>query len=233
MAIYGGDSIYTYLLKYEHKQEIYQLPIPPEKMTTRYFNTNKIYDTVGMGQISIIKDIGLREISMSIILPNDLSLPFVQPKYAPNVIIGKPIIYLSKFREFKSDKKPLQLLITRILPNGEQIFEGNISVTLNEYSVYENAGEEGDFLVDLVFREYIEIKPKTLNLVNESNSSYSVNVNRSTKESPATYTVKSGDTLWKIAKRELNDETKYKQIMDINNITDPKKLQVGVVLKLP
>lgn len=233
VVIYGGESIYTYLLKYEHKQEIYQLPIPPEKMTTKSFNSNKIYETVGMGEINIIKGIGLREISMSIMLPNDLSLPFVQPKYSSNTIIGKPILYLSKFREFKADKKPIQLLITRILPNGEEIFKGNITVTLEEYTVYENAGEEGDFLVDLVFREFVEIKEKTLTSLDENNSTYTLSVNRSVKDTPKNYTVKSGDTLWKIAKRELNDETKYKQIMEINNITDPKKLKVGLVLKLP
>lgn len=201
-------------------------------MITKSYNTNKKYETIGMAEVNIIKGIGLREISMSIILPNDLSLPFVQPKYSPDVIIGKPILYLSKFREFKANKKPLQLLITRILPSGEEIFKGNISVTLEEYVVYENAGEEGDFLVDLVFREYIEIKEQTLTPTNNSNT-YTVNTNRTAKETPKTYTVKPGDTLWKIAKRELNNETKYKEIMTINNISEPKKLQVGTVLKLP
>ncbi|WP_317368039.1 LysM domain-containing protein [uncultured Tyzzerella sp.] len=219
-------------MKYEHKQEIYQLPIPPEKMITKSYNTNKKYETIGMGEVNIMKGIGLREIFMTIMLPNDLLLPFVQPRYSPNVIIGKPILYLGKFREFKANKKPLQLLITRILPNGEEIFKGNINVTLEEYIVYENAGEEGDFLVDLVFREYVEIKEETLTLSDKNNNVYNITTNRTSKEPNKSYTVKSGDTLWKIAKRELNDETKYKHIMQLNNITDPKKLKVGTVLKL-
>ncbi len=201
-------------------------------MITKYFNTNKRYETIGMGEVNIIKGIGLREIHLSIILPNDLTLPFVQPKYTPNTILGKPIVYLEKFREFKANRKPLNFLITRILPNGEQIFKGNINVTLEEYTVYENAGEEGDFMVDLVFREYIDIKEKILKPVENKQNTYTVDVNRTEKDKPKTYTVKSGDTLWKIAKRELNDETKYKHIMEINNITEPKKLQVGTVLKL-
>lgn len=201
-------------------------------MITKSYNTNKKYETIGMGEVNIMKGIGLREITMSIMLPNDLSLPFVQPKYSPNVIIGKPILYLGKFREFKANKKPLQLLITRILPSGEEIFKGNINVTLEEYIVYENAGEEGDFLVDLVFREYTDIKEQTLTPTGKNNNSYTINTNRTVKEAPKTYTVKAGDTLWKIAKRELNDETKYKNIMELNNITDPKKLKVGTVLKL-
>lgn len=202
-------------------------------MITKSYNINKKYETIGIGEVNIIKGIGLREIFMSIILPNDLSLPFVQPKYSPNVIIGKPILYLAKFREFKANKKPLQLLITRILPNGEEIFKGNIDVTLEEYTVYENAGEEGDFSVELTFKEYIAIKEQKLVSSSKDDSTYTVNTNRTVKETPKTYTVKSGDTLWKIAKRELNDETKYKDIMQLNNIVDPKKLKIGAVLKLP
>ena len=202
-------------------------------MITNSYNINKKYETIGIGEVNIIKGIGLREIFMSIILPNDLSLPFVQPKYSPNVIIGKPILYLAKFREFKANKKPLQLLITRTLPNGEEIFKGNIDVTLEEYTVYENAGEEGDFSVDLTFKEYIAIKEQKLVSSSKDDSTYTVNTNRTVKETPKTYTVKSGDTLWKIAKRELNDETKYKDIMQLNNIVDPKKLKIGAVLKLP
>jgi nucleoid-associated protein YgaU len=49
------------------------------------------------------------------------------------------------------------------------------------------------------------------------------------------YTVKSGDSLSKIAKRFLGDAMRYPQIFDLNKdiLTDPNKIQVGQKLKLP
>jgi nucleoid-associated protein YgaU len=51
----------------------------------------------------------------------------------------------------------------------------------------------------------------------------------------ATYTVKSGDTLSKIAKQVLGDGNAYMSIFNLNRdqLSDPDKNQPGQVLKLP
>ncbi len=54
-----------------------------------------------------------------------------------------------------------------------------------------------------------------------------------TNPQPRTYTVKSGDTLSKIAARELGNANRYKDIASLNGIRDPNKVNVGQVLKLP
>jgi nucleoid-associated protein YgaU len=50
-----------------------------------------------------------------------------------------------------------------------------------------------------------------------------------------TYTVKSGDTLSKIAKEHLGDANSYMKIFDANKdqLTDPDKIKPGQVLKIP
>ena len=55
------------------------------------------------------------------------------------------------------------------------------------------------------------------------------------KASLKTYTVKSGDTLSEIAKRELGSANKYMEIFNANRdqLTDPDKIQPGQVLKIP
>jgi LysM repeat protein len=55
------------------------------------------------------------------------------------------------------------------------------------------------------------------------------------KASIKTYTVKSGDTLSEIAKRELGSANKYMDIYNANRdqLNDPNKIQPGQVLKIP
>ena len=52
---------------------------------------------------------------------------------------------------------------------------------------------------------------------------------------PATYTVKPGDTLSKIAKAHLGDANAYMEIFNANRdqLSDPDKIKPGQVLKIP
>lgn len=48
-----------------------------------------------------------------------------------------------------------------------------------------------------------------------------------------TYTVKKGDTLSKIAKAMLGKASRYMEIAKLNNLSNPNKIKVGQVLKIP
>ena len=50
-------------------------------------------------------------------------------------------------------------------------------------------------------------------------------------ETTTTYTVTSGDTLWKIAEKFLGDGALYKNIMDLNGLTSTS-ISPGQVLKI-
>ena len=54
-------------------------------------------------------------------------------------------------------------------------------------------------------------------------------------QSQRTYTVKSGDTLSKIAKEHLGDANAYMKIFNANKdqLSDPDKIKPGQVLKIP
>jgi LysM repeat protein len=61
------------------------------------------------------------------------------------------------------------------------------------------------------------------------------NAKAAASTSASTYTVKSGDTLSKIAKEHLGNANAYMKIFDINKdqLSDPDKIKPGQVLKLP
>jgi serine/threonine protein phosphatase PrpC/LysM repeat protein len=52
-------------------------------------------------------------------------------------------------------------------------------------------------------------------------------------EWPKSYTVKAGDTLYKIARAFYNNDSYYKKIMEANNITNPNHITVGQKLIIP
>lgn len=231
---------YVFCFKYDDDSVIYQLPVPPESFVTTVGSKNKTFDLLSIGEASVIKSIPLREFSFKILLPRILDqvyCPFVQDKNSADCVIGQPVIYLNLFREYKMNQKPVRFIITRVLPDGETIFEGNILVSFEDYTVTENAGEEGDFWVDLKLREYIEVKTVvtslTGNVDKDGSAQASQGVKRTVKDTPDSYTVVKGDTLWGIAKRFLNDGARYKEIASINNITNPDKIYPGQVFKLP
>jgi nucleoid-associated protein YgaU len=50
---------------------------------------------------------------------------------------------------------------------------------------------------------------------------------------PRTYVVKSGDSLYDIAKSELGSSSRVQEIVELNGLADASKLKIGQSLKLP
>jgi hypothetical protein len=56
---------------------------------------------------------------------------------------------------------------------------------------------------------------------------------KSKSSPPKTHTVKSGETLSRIAADLLGDAKRWREIADLNNIRNPRNLKVGAVLRIP
>lgn len=216
---------------YNEPDSFFTLPLAPEEFKTNVANKNETIDLLQLGEVNIIKDIGLRDFEFSILLPKDNQL------CDNNMDYKEPIFYLNKFREFKEKRKAVILTIIRYKQDRKMLFAGNVQVTLEDYTVSEKAGEEGDFYVELSFKEYRNIQKvstTSLGTVSENGATQvTQEVQRTTKEPAKTYTVKAGDSLWKIARLQLNDGSRYKEIASLNGITDFNNLSSGTVLRLP
>ena len=62
-----------------------------------------------------------------------------------------------------------------------------------------------------------------------------LSIKRSAKKIPSKYTVRNGDSLWKIASVFLGDGERYYEIVELNRdvIYDAEDISVGMCLKLP
>ena len=219
--------MYRFYMKQNGEQIL--LPVAPSELITNVEGESEKVDLVDIGEGSILKDIGLRRISFTVLLPA-VQYSFVQTEG----VFQPPIFFLNQFRQYKMSKKPVSLIVFRKLVNGTELFSGNIDVSFEKYTVLERGGEQGDFWVEINLKEYRKITSATYKMEQKEGQTVleEFGVKREGKEIPNTYTVKKGDSLWKIAQTMLNDGSRYKEIAEKNNIVNPNKIQVGQILRL-
>ncbi len=219
--------MYRFYMKQNGEQIL--LPVAPSELITNVEGESEKVDLVDIGEGSILKDIGLRRISFTVLLPA-VQYSFVQTEG----VFQPPIFFLNQFRQYKMSKKPVSLIVFRKLADGTELFSGNIDVSFERYTVLERGVEQGDFWVEINLKEYRKITSATYKMEQKEGQTVleEFGVKREGKEIPNTYTVKKGDSLWKIAQTMLNDGSRYKEIAEKNNIVNPNKIQVGQILRL-
>ena len=205
------------------------LPVTPSEMETKTGSRNKAVYVLNFGEMNLAKKPALQEIRFTVLLPGR-RYPFVQVEDG----FHEPEYFLNHFKEYKMTAKPVQMILFRKLADGTQLFCGNTEVLLEEYTVTERGGEQGDFWVELCWKEWKAAKSIRYSVKSSDNGAVLLEQGqeRQAKTPAATYTVQKGDCLWNIAKKELGDGTKYKEIAKKNGISDPNRIYPGQVLKL-
>lgn len=121
------------------------------------------------------------------------------------------------------------------MPDGRAIYPTNMLVTLEDYTVEESANNGFDVNFNVRLKQYREYNAQILNIKTNSSGDNIAEVKtprETTKEPDSSYTVKTGDTLWNIAKKYLGDGSQYPKIAKLNNLANPNKIYVGQVLRL-
>lgn len=211
-----------------------QLPVAPAAMNMRINNKNKTITLMNEGEVNILKKAGLTDIEFEVLLPN-AQYPFaIYPSgFQPATH------YLEKLEKLKVSQEPFQFIVNRMKPNGSLLFDTNMTVSLEEYDIEEGAENGFDITVSVKLKQFRTYGTKKLNIKTDTSStsnSQKVTVEKQRpatgKQTPKTHTVKSGDTLWSIAKSHLGDGSKYTELAKINNISNPSIIKAGQVIKL-
>lgn len=213
------------------------LPVAPSKLQVKIKNANKTINLINDGEINIIKKAGLSEVSFDILIPH-VKYPFAVYKNG----YRDAKYFLGEIEKLKVNMQPFQFIVSRRKPNGTVLFDTNMKVTLEEYTIKEDAGEGFDVIVTIKLKQYREYSTKTMKITIKQYKPIAVEVPArpaTTAPKPTTtsrtYTVKRGDCLWNIAKKYYGKGNQYTKIYNANRdkIKNPNLIYPGQVLTIP
>lgn len=208
------------------------LPVAPPSLDIKINNQNKTVNLINESEINILKNPGLTDIDFEFMLPQ-VKYPFAVYKDG----FQKAKYYLDAIEKLKVNKTPFQFIVTRSLPNGGLLFDTNIKVSIEDYSINEDSENGFDVFVPISLKQYRPYGTK-LYVIKKASKSTVKKASRNTKTfTPTTHKIKKGDTLVIIAKKYYGDSStsKRNKIFNANKkkIKNKNKLVVGTVLTIP
>lgn len=210
-----------------------ELPIAPQKLTVKIKGNNKTLTLINEGDINFLRAPGLTEITFDAVLP-------MLGQYSFANGYRRPDSYLNKLESLMTDKEPFRFLVSRVSPSGRLLYDTNMKVSLENYTITEDAAKGPDVTVSITLKQYISYSTKTVTVVKpkpEKKPVVQQKKKRETSSAPKvkTYTVKSGDCLWNIAKKYYGNGAQYTKIYNANKgkIKNPNLIYPGQVLTIP
>ena len=198
----------------------FMLPVNPESFAFTEKHNNTSVNVNSIGEVNLL---GKRDLKTGTISSH---FPKRDRNYANNSGRQAPYTYINKLLSWKSSGKPIRLIIT-----GTKI---NFQVTIETLKYGEQDGT-GDVYYDLTLKEYRAVEIKKTKLKKKNTKNKSKPKRPAAKKKAKTYTVKSGDCLWNIAKRFYGNGAQYTKIYNANKgkIKNPNLIYPGQVLTIP
>lgn len=215
---------YQIWLTYNAEKEKIQLPVLPETFKTNNGSSNDSMDITGLGEIIIMQSRPALQFSFSSFFPA-ARFPGLQVSS-----ITKPLELVQKINTWKASKKPVHFIATAC---GVDLY-----CSIEKFNYSEEGGDPGTYQYDITLKEYREITVRQVKVDIPSKEATvekeEARVDNSVQ--PKTYTVKSGDCLWNIAKQFYGSGSDYTKIYNANKGTiggNPNLIYPGQVLTLP
>ena len=221
---------YGFWLSFNNQQEGFQLPINPGSIEMGDGSNSTTYDIVGLGEINVIKNPKLTTFSFSSFFPAQ-PYPFISAS-----VVLEPGEYVRMINEWKATKRPVRFVFAGAS------FDINEAVSIEDFSWKEVAGSGGDIEFTLKLKKYVFYSAQRVNVTTRQNNASATQViekgskpRQNDRQPPKTHILTPGENLWSVAKKDLGDDSKWRDIQKLNGISDAqlKSLPVGMVLQLP
>ncbi len=208
-------------------KEGFQMPVNPEQIEIKEAGQGETYTIISLGEINVIKEAKLSEVSFESFFPAQ-QYPFIVAEK-----LLEPIQYINMIKKWIDEQQVVRFIMTGT-------YEINMTMSIQDFTWNEKAGSVGDLEYELSLKKYVYYAPKkavvqksSSNQVKASAPAKSTRPN--TSKAPSTYTLKKGDTLWAIAQKYLGSGTRWREIANLNGISDAqvRKLPIGLTIKLP
>jgi len=198
------------------------LPVNPSEVTIRQEKAIETINIINIGEVDFPVAEKLKEINFSSFFPKDYD------SFCRYADIPDPQEATNQITAWTMGKKPVRFIVT------ETIINTLVLVTAHTATI--KGGEPGDVYFDLTLRQWKEVKVRTAAEIAALTSTSIVQSRPDIKPAPVIYKAKSGDSLWKIAKLQLGDGSRWREIYNANADTigpDPNMIQTGMQLVMP
>lgn len=218
----------NYAIFFDKDKITYRLPVNPVEIETSSVQAIEKYEVLKLGQIAVPTHLELREYSFECELPKEPS-HYVETAGA----FKNPDFYLNLFSEWMESLQSVRFIASNGI--GDDI---NTLVLIEELTIVERAGEEGDKYISFKLLEYKPYSKKYEIIKIPANPSVAVKKEVASPQvnpkNNGNYTVASGDTLWAIAKRVYGDGNQYPKFVSANkDIKNPSLIYPGQKLVIP
>lgn len=223
----------------------FMLPVPPPRMDIKVNNKNKTINLINEGEINIIKTPGLKEISFEALLPNanypfaDYSQSFLGnavSAFTGNLFTYQPAAnFLEGMQAAKLNKTPLRLIITRMTASFAMLFDTNFLVTVEDFTMREDAKNAYDVIVPLRLKEWRDYGTKEVVVTTDENGNQVATVSKlkqTDKTVGRAWTVTKEKSVFEAVKLASGGGLDWRSVANLNGILNPSAVQPGQVLRL-
>ncbi len=205
-----------------------QLPVNPfEDITIKVQGNNKQYEIVDLGEVTRIGNRKLKDVSIKSLFTDNVY---------PFTTTSSPLpakTYVDNIYKVMDQSLPARLIITG---DGVDI---NLLSSIEQFSPSQHFGETNEYYYTLELKEFREPVIKRVQIVQTVSTpkaqASKQPVRAADPPKTKTYTVKSGDCLWNIAKKFYGSGAQYTKIVNANKskIKNPNLIYPGWVLVIP